>query len=118
MNPSYFEFDPYPWSPHNTDVNADASMFDFDRRHAAWKTTADWRVRPDPGPGLWTRKDGITMKIRDMESSHIVNTIAYIWRSTTMSRHGIPGPGMAIPADHARRKIDEMMSVLRARVAQ
>lgn len=106
-------YEPYPWDDLKM---SDFGLFDHDR-HRKWKSDDEWEVRPDPGPGLWSPKDGRTMRIRDMETSHIVNTIAYIWRSTTMHRHGVPGPGLAIPSDRARAKIDEMMDVLRARLS-
>lgn len=52
-----------------------------------WPYEESLRARPWPGNcGYWNTADGRMLKISEMETSHIINTMAYLWRVGTLQQ--------------------------------
>jgi hypothetical protein len=75
----------------------------------------------DNGPGMWTPKGRDPMKIVDMDTDHLINTVALIWRTTAIkNRELLPRPGypvIKLKLDDPEEKIREMLKELKKRDA-
>lgn len=76
------------------------------------------------GPGYWTTKDGVILKIKNMETTHLINTVALIWRVTAKSRRALRDnppshiknvDPIQLQVDDPEAKIDEMLEELEKR---
>jgi len=67
---------------------------------------------PPIAEGYWRTRAGVDIYIRDMETSHLVNTMAYLWRVGTLEQIANEGK---IPSFY-QKKIWELSKELKLRL--
>jgi hypothetical protein len=91
---------------------ADEPELDFDNWEDQFADLPAQQTRFLERSGMWKTADGRVLKIKDMETSHLVNTMAYLWRVGTLEQFANSG----VKPQFYQDKIKELSKELSVRL--